>query len=227
MADYPAEQAVQRQEFIASEGDHWFARNREALRAADPDLDPVLQSLADLPPLGRVLEIGCADGWRLEHVRRASAAKCFGIDPSASAIAEGNARYPQLSLLQGTADSLPFPASAFDIVVFGFCLYLCDPADHFRIAAEADRVLRDDGWIVVYDFLPPMPWRNPYAHRPGLFSYKMDFARMFSWHPAYRVHSVRRAEQRAQPAQPDDRIAVTVLRRSLGEAFPDNPYRSP
>ena len=109
-------------------------------------------------------------------------------------------------------------------MIFGYCLYLCDPADHFRIAAEADRVLDDGGWMLVYDFVTPQPWRNPYAHRAGMYSYKMDYARMFTWHPSYQRHALRRAERGRQPASPDDRIAVTVLRKSLREAFPDNPF---
>lgn len=221
------EPGSQRAEFLAVEGDRWFARNRDALRTADEDADPVLLVLADLPPQRRLLEIGSADGWRLDRIARRWGTECCGVDPSASAIAEGRARYPQLSLMQGTADKLPFAAGAFDTLVFGFCLYLCDPADHFRIAAEADRVLADGGWMIVYDFVPPQPWRNPYSHCAGLYSYKMDYARMFCWHPSYQLHSVSRAERDDLPAPPDDRIAVTVLQKRSREAFPDNPYRAP
>jgi SAM-dependent methyltransferase len=223
MTEDGKERAMQRQHFLDQEGDRWFDRNRAGLRSAAAD--PVLAVLSELPPPRRLLEIGCADGWRLDHLRQRTGAECFGIEPSAVAVGEGTRVFPGLSLSQGTADRLPFGDGNFDVVVFGFCLYLCDPSDHFRIAAEADRVLADGGWLLVYDFHPPGAWRNPYAHRPGLHSYKMDFSRMFSWHPSYQVHAVRRAERDGLPAAPDNRIAVTVLRKLLGEAFPDNPYR--
>jgi len=219
--------ASQRTLFLAGEGDGWFERNRVALAGVDAAADPVVRALAGLPPPQRILEIGCADGWRLERLRQSTGAACFGVEPSATAVAEGAERFPSLTLARGTADRLPFADDEFDAVVFGFCLYLCDPSDHFRIAAEADRVLAEGGWMVIYDFLPPRPWRNPYAHREGLYSHKMDYARMFTWHPSYRVHEVSRAEAGAQPAAPDDRIAVTVLRKLRREAFPDNPYRRP
>jgi ubiquinone/menaquinone biosynthesis C-methylase UbiE len=222
MTEDGKERAMQRQHFLDQEGDRWFDRNRDGLRSAAAD--PVLAVLSELPPPRRLLEIGCADGWRLDRVAAAWGTECSGVDPSAVAISEGRKNYPALSLSQGTADSLPFADDGFDVVVFGFCLYLCDPAEHFRIAAEADRVLEDRGWMLIYDFLPPTSFRNPYLHRPGLYSYKMDYARMFDWHPAYALHSVRRAEPNGQPAGPDDRIAVTVLRKSMRDAFPDNPY---
>ena len=113
-----------------------------------------------------------------------------------------------------TADALPFEDASFDVVVYGFCLYLCDRADLFRIAAECDRVLDGDGLVVVYDFHREQPHANPYAHAPGLFSYKMDHARLFTWNPAFEV-----VERRLSPYPPDDEVAVTVLRRSVDAAW--------
>jgi len=52
----------------------------------------------------------------------------------------------------GTADVIPFQDKSFDIVIFGFCLYLCDRDDLFKIAAEADRVLKTPGWLLIKDF---------------------------------------------------------------------------
>jgi len=35
-----------------------------------------------------------------------------------------------------------FAPEKFDLIIFGFCLYLTDWSDWFRIVAEADTVLR-------------------------------------------------------------------------------------
>jgi ubiquinone/menaquinone biosynthesis C-methylase UbiE len=80
-----------------------------------------------------------------------------------------------LSVQQGTADVLPFDDNSYNIVIFGFCLYLCDREDLFRIASTADRVLRDSGWLFILDFFSPLPCAKTYHHRPGVLSYKMDY----------------------------------------------------
>lgn len=215
---------TQKDAFMQGEGDAYHARNREQAHATDP----VLTALAALVPTPRVvLEIGCGDGWRLAQLRRRWQAECHGIDPSAEAVREGSAQHAGLALRQGTADALPYEAGRFDLVVFGFCLYLCDRQDLFRIAAEADRVLREGGVLAIFDFHPPAAYRNRYAHRPGLYSYKMQYDRAFTWNPAYTMLA-QQLTTHAGPdpqAEPDDRLAVTLLRKDSRGAYPDNPYR--
>jgi len=215
---------TQKDTFLTSEGDAYHARNKAHGHAADPVL--AMLAAAGLRAQS-VLEIGCGDGWRLAQLRQLWNAECHGLDPSAEAVRDGAAKHAGVALKQGTADSLPFDTARFDLVVFGFCLYLCDRADLFRIAAEADRVLRDGGYLVTFDFHAPAPYRNAYAHRPGLYSYKMQYERAFTWNPAYAVVAQQLTTQ-AGPnpaAAPDDRLAVTLLRKDLRSAYPDNPYR--
>src|ERR1043165_1393195 len=124
----------QKEIFTASEADQWFERNRYACKKLRPENDLLVQTLTaiEIRPK-QVLEIGCANGSSLELIHQAFGSRCFGIDPSAQAIEQGRAEYPHLRLQQGTADTLPFEDRQFDLVVFGFCLYLCDRADLFRI----------------------------------------------------------------------------------------------
>ena len=219
----------QKDVFRTGEGDSYFARNRAKLASAEARGadDPVLEALRRLGVRPRtVLEIGCSNGWRLEALRRESGASCHGIDPSPQAIAEGKAAYPLLRLAEGTADTLPFPDATFDLVVFGFCLYLCDRKDLFRIASEADRVLGEAGHVAILDFHPPFPYRNPYAHREGLYSYKMDYSLLFSWNPAYTLvsQSLFTPPGAGDPAEPDDRHAVSLLRKDSRHAYPEAPF---
>ncbi len=57
----------QEQVFLDGEGDAWLKRNREKLPVKN---DPVLKTLAacKIRP-NKVLEIGCADGWRLRELK--------------------------------------------------------------------------------------------------------------------------------------------------------------
>lgn len=219
----------QKQVFMAGEGDAFYTRNQSVLTGDERIAagDPLLPFLAEMKPFpARVLEIGCANGWRLNRLRALGATACHGIDPSQAAITQGAQDYPALHLRVGTAESLPFADAAFDLVVFGFCLYLCDPGDHFRIAAEADRVLADGGALVIYDFDPPQPYRNPYAHQPGVHAYKMDFSRLFLAHPHYTLRDKRSAAHGpAGRANPDDRLGLHWLVKDAATAWPLNPWK--
>jgi ubiquinone/menaquinone biosynthesis C-methylase UbiE len=210
----------QKTAFSEGEGDAWFERNRTKLGVGPDEAEQAIAALQIRPQ--RVLEIGCSNGHRLENLRVRFNAECAGIDPSQQAIAKGRASYPRLSLDIGTADALKFNSAAFDLVIFGFCLYLCDPSDYFRIAAEADRVLANPGWLIVYDFFTALPRRRPYAHRPGLYSHKMEFSRLFTASPAYRLLARRYCEHSPELTyDPDEAVVIDVLRKDSARAFAD------
>jgi ubiquinone/menaquinone biosynthesis C-methylase UbiE len=215
--------------FIASEGDGYYQRNRARLASAENTIaaDRVLADLAalDVRPL-RALEIGCSNEWRLEALRRKYGARCFGVDPSSEAVKEGVAQFPAVHLQVGTADELPFATDAFDLVIFGFCLYLVDRPDLFKTVCEGDRVLQDGGYLVIFDFSPPFPYRNRYKHREGVYSYKMDYSRAFLWNSAYSVlsQSTFTHSGNAGVSDPDERLSVVILQKNLRQAYPDNPF---
>jgi SAM-dependent methyltransferase len=216
--------SCQKERFAAGEGDAWFQRNRKSL-SSDQDKCPVLDMVLRINPYpSRVLEVGCANGWRLNKIMMCGARECVGIDPSQAAIDDGRRVFPALQLHIGTADRLPPDARGFNLIIFGFCLYLCDPADHFRIVAEADGALADGGHLVIYDFDPPTPYRNEYSHADGVYSYKMDYARLFLGHPHYFMRGrVTLAHGGAQQLLPDDRLAVSWLTKDMRAAWPSNP----
>ena len=227
MAD-DTEAPRQRDAFLKGEGDAWYRRNLAASERSDRSRsDPILQLVEKMEHCPTtVLEIGCSDGWRLNELMRAGARECFGIDPSQAAIEAGKRQYPDLRLEVGTADRLPQLPGKLELIIFGFCLYLCDPIDHFRIVAEADGLLRDRGSLIIYDFDPPFPYRNEYAHASGLYSYKLDFTRLFLAHPHYSLRERRSSlHGPARPMYPDNRVAVARLEKNIAIAWPSKPWR--
>ncbi len=206
--------------FLQSEGDAWFSRNRQALADRKfPDGDAILAELCGLLPKEsnrklKVLEIGCGEGGRLVWLQQNCAVECYGVDPSTQAVEAATAR--GIKAFKAVADELPFSAEAFDVVIFGFCLYLCDRSDLFRIACEADRVLRLPGWLIIQDFFSPVPRSRIYHHRPGVISYKMDYRTLFSWHPDYEclTHKVRGHQNGVHTDDPEEWTAVSVLRKA-------------
>jgi ubiquinone/menaquinone biosynthesis C-methylase UbiE len=214
----------QKKVFTTIEGDKYYERNKSVLKGSDND--PIIHGIAqlELSPK-RVLEIGCSNGWRLNLLNKFYKSDCWGIDPSADAIREGKKEFEAVNLERGTADALPYENQMFDLVIFGFCLYLCDRNDLFKIAYEADRVLVDLGNIVIFDFHPPFQYKNHYSHNKELFSYKMNYSNLFLWNPAY---TLRYQKMFYHPpltnGTNDDMVSVMILQKNIVDAFPDNPY---
>jgi ubiquinone/menaquinone biosynthesis C-methylase UbiE len=194
--------------FFDGEGEAWLARNKDKLPAPD---DPVLRAIQSLKlKPAQVLEVGCADGWRLKELSAHYNCRCYGIDPGIEQYKiDGN-----VTLHRGSADDIHICRDgAINLLIYGFCLYLCDPEDYFEIAMAGDRVLANGGYLVVYDFWSPVAYKKPYEHKKGIFTRKMDFAKLWTWHPAYSVQSVMMI------GEGDECTAVQILRKNLNTAF--------
>jgi ubiquinone/menaquinone biosynthesis C-methylase UbiE len=216
----------QKKVFLSTEGDQWYLRNKQSYELNKKDV--VVQSLQSIELVpGKVLEIGCANGNRLNIINEVFGSECFGLDPSKSAIEEGRNKFHKIRLQVGTADDLPFEDKKFDMIIFGFCLYLCDPKDLFKIAYEADRCLSDGGFIVIKDFCPPFPYKNKYSHKEGVFSYKMNYSKMFAWNPSYNeiFNTVFSHSGYALRDIPDEKVAISILIKKEQYAFPVEPYK--
>lgn len=214
---------LQKDVFLADEADQWFERNKLALSPDRSDNVVEAISAAGIRPRS-VLEIGCANGWRLNRLHQLFGAACVGVDPSSKAITQGIETFPGLDLRVGSADELPGDAGEYDLVIFGFCFYLIDPILHFRCVAEADRVLLDNGFLVISDFLAPIPYHNVYSHREGVRSFKLDFSRYFLAHPAYNLIYRALDQGKSDLHNPDRREGVDILVKCLSTAFPFNPF---
>lgn len=186
--------------FFQGEGAAWLDRNKDKLTGKN---DPVMEAIEKYkvdPAV--VLEIGCANGWRLDLLKQTYDCVAWGCDPGY----EGEAN----NILRRSADKTGMSIECFDTVIYGFCLYLCDPEDYFKIAMEGDRVLADRGFIIVHDFHADYPYKTPYKHKDGLFSHHYDFAKLWLSHPAYSLYG--RTIQ--------GETSVTILQKNLETAFP-------
>lgn len=215
------ERMRQKDVFLESEADAWFDRNRDVLAKRDFEGDLIGCAVSEIYPavvkeVGKrpsILEIGCGEGRRLEWLSSRFELSTAGLDPSGKAIVE--ARKRGIDALRGTADALPWEDGSFDIVVFGFCLYLCDLDDLFRISAEADRVLKKRSWLLIQDFHATSYIQRPYHHKDGINSRKMDFRHLFDWHPAYTCYSHRVTSHGSQGFTDDAQewVATSVIRK--------------
>lgn len=173
--------------FLETEGNRWLERNRDAMAKLAENGDPVIDAIvtADIKPK-RVLEIGCSVGWRLSLLREKYGCEIMGVEPSREACIEAAAR--RVPAVQSTASS-PGVSSQFDLVIYGFCLYLTDPDDWLQIAAEGNCLLSPGGYLIIHDFAssPSLPYARRYEHRDGVLSYHIDFAKLWLGSPLYTV----------------------------------------
>ena len=227
MIDHDSEPAPtkQREAFLGGEGDAYDQRNAEA-----PANLAMLQLLVPyLRPGARLLEIGCGAGRNLVALERlVPGISCFGIDPSAQAIARGCERSPHHRLEVGTADSLPFEGP-FDVVFFGFCLYLCDRSLLHSAVAQADAVLNGGeggqrGFLAILDFDPDQPHRRAYRHDDRIASFKADYSALFLADPAYRLVAKfafdHARDDLGWALDPNDRVALWILEKNAVDAYP-------
>lgn len=114
--------------------------------------------LAETVPLAgrRALEVGCGDG-RLMGWLAARAALAVGLDPDPAQLARAEANRGAGPLVRAVAERLPFAAAAFDLVLLFNSLHHV-PVDRQSAAlAEAARVLRPGGDLLVAEPLAEGP----------------------------------------------------------------------
>ncbi len=186
--------------FLESEGTAWLRRNRDKLGLRDPVTDMITSE--NLMPK-RVLEVGCANGWRLAKLRDHFDCEVMGVEPSMEACIE--AASLQVPVVQCSASSLAI-SGPFDLIIFGFCLYLTDPADWFKIATESDTLLAPGGHLIIHDFDVEDTHARRYEHRDGVMSYHFEFANLWLAHPLYEM--IRRRHYHSHDEM------VTIIRKN-------------
>jgi len=180
----PSSLFIQSTVFLDGEGDSWFERNKSAVdnKTHYYEAEIIKRVLSSYKEnINNILEIGCGHGAKLEDICKFFNAVGSGVDPSSTAVKSGNEKFAaNLKLEVSTASKLPFNDSSFDLVYFGFCLYLVDRHEIFKAVAEADRVLKNGGFLAILDFDPTQRHKRPYHHKPGLFTYKNSYSDFFT-----------------------------------------------
>lgn len=159
----------------AEQASHYFAENAarwdeiRALHIADSEVEQSILGLLPTGPIDDLLDLGTGTG-RMLSIMADRAERCVGIDYSREMLSVARANLESAGkrnwqIRHGDLYQLPFPGASFDIAVIHQVLhYLEDPAEAL---AEAARVLRPGGMLLIADFAPHevSSLREEHAHR--------------------------------------------------------------
>lgn len=108
-------------------------------RYADP-LATVFTMFAGVDGAGsRVLDVGCGPGALTEHLLSIGC-EVAAIDPSAPFVEAARERFPNVEVLDGTAEELPYETAAFDAALAELVVhFMTDPVTGLRQMARVTR----------------------------------------------------------------------------------------
>lgn len=160
-ADLVARRRSRSQEYFSAAAAEW-----DEVRAELFGAEPELRALpALLHPSSTVADLGCGTG-QLAATFAPFVRRLIGVDDSADMLTAAARRlesFGNVELLEGRLESLPIDDAAVDVALMSLVLhYVADPG---AALAEAARVLRSVGRVMVIDMLPH--GRDEYRERMG------------------------------------------------------------
>lgn len=109
-------------------------------------IERIREFLSITAPLSSALDVGCGTGLSTIALKEI-ARKVTGADASAAMLAQAP-KENGVRFLVARAENLPFGVNEFELVTLSQVLHWLD---RDKFLAEAKRVLRPHGWLVVYD----------------------------------------------------------------------------
>lgn len=100
-------------------------------------------------PGARVLDVGCGCGATVERLVSLYHLQAIGVDPSEVLLESGRNKNPDLNLILGLGEDLPFPINHLDGVFAECALSVMEDLD--SVLEEISRVLKPGGWVVIND----------------------------------------------------------------------------
>ena len=188
----------------------WSAANRGNIAMREELLGLLLEAGArELAGQGRVLDIGCGNGFWLERLAEHGVAenRLSGVDVQPERVTRAARALPGATLVTADARHLPLPTGAFHLVLlFTVLSSLATRSDARAALLEARRVLAPGGLMLCYE--PRLP--NP-LNRGTLRLRRSDYASALSG----RVESVPCTvlPQLARRLGPLTPVAYPALRR--------------
>ena len=158
------------------------------------------ETLSRLPPCGRLLEVGAGTGLNFPYYPPSAIAVATELSHQMISLAQVKARAADVSLVENSAEQLPFPADTFDCACA--TLVFCSVASPARAFAELSRVVKPGGIIARLEHVRP----------PGMLGWLFDLLNLFTV-ALCEDHLNRRTAEEARRARLQ---ILSVERRAFG-----------
>jgi ubiquinone/menaquinone biosynthesis C-methylase UbiE len=176
-----------------------------------------------------VLEIGSSSGHRLNGLRGilSDSTQFYGIDPSQKAIDFGLRKFKKINLIKGTADNLEmFENDSLDLIIVGFVFYVIDRNLLLKVISEIDRVLSENGVLIIVDFFSEIPKMNNYHHIKNFeaFSYKQSYHEIFLSTKMYSLIDFKTLSHSSNKSLPNlmnynELYTCSLLKKNINEGY--------
>ena len=177
-----------KENFLKYESNNWYTRTisfrKEPTYYDDLYSKKIIKFINNKKDNIKVLEIGCSDGLRIKFIKsklKKNNATFYGIDPSNKAIK--NKFDSKIIIKKGTADDLLYKESTFDLILYSFCLYVCDNLLLPNIVSECFRVAKKNANIMIFDFYSTKTTFIKYKHIKNQKIRKMNYSKLFKYLP--------------------------------------------
>jgi len=204
------QRAAAAEAYFRTNAPHWD--HIRSLHIDERDVEAALVALLADEPIDDLLDIGTGTG-RVLEVMAPRVERALGVDLSREMLAVARVNLERAgarncAIRQGDMYQLPAPGASFDAVVIHQVLHYAERPD--RAIAEAARVLRPGGRLVIADFAPHELefLRTEHAHRRLGFADGeiMEFCRAAGLSPLKPVHL------------PGEKLTVVLWLARKGEA---------
>lgn len=218
--------------FREFEGNGWFERNKEKLGTKELlslDLPIKLIELYDLKPK-RCVELGCSNGWRLDEIYKRFGCECIGVEPSKKAVEDGRKKFKNIQLFNSTADSTSLEDESVDLVIINFVFCVIDRKTLLKTVYEIDRILKNNGYLIIGDFYPESPTKVKYHHLPNenVFVFKQNYADIFISTSCYKMIAFLSGHHELRKLTTDvnssSRTMTALLQKDVSFYYQIKPY---
>jgi SAM-dependent methyltransferase len=165
--------------WFESEGNKWFSRNKSLLGKTF-DFCLFLLELYSIKPKD-VLEIGCANGYRLAEIHKRFKSNVVGVEPSKNAIEDGKKKYPFIKFIRNVCENLNL-RKKFDLIIISFVFHWIYRENLYACVQKIDNLLKDDGYLVIGDFGTDYFFKRKYHHleNANFYTWKMPYWELFT-----------------------------------------------
>ena len=167
------------------EGDNWFLRNKKKLGKKQDNI-LVLLDLYKVRPK-KILDIGCANGYRLAALHKKFKFEAYGVEPSQKAIKNGKAKWPFIKFIKARAENFK-TENRFDLIIVNFLFHWIFRKNLLEAIANIDKHLKQNGFLIIGDFRTESFLKRKYHHLPNknMFTYKQPYEQIFVKSGFYR-----------------------------------------